>query len=200
MIKRIGYIFLLILLPIAVSSQSLKIGLGVGLGKSKTNQNINLEEALNYRNSSSNQVYIDASIEYIPVNSLFSILGGIAYNQKGNRYYDLNYLSVPMMLRLQFGKSFKYYFGGGLYGSILISYNNPYSNEYFANSHSNFDFGSVINTGFMVQISNMVDIYLEYRNHMGIHKVYQLSPEQSYRNKCHYLSVGVKFSVLGRRV
>jgi len=198
MIKRIGYIFPLVLLPTAGSSQSVKIGLGVGLGKSKTSQNINLEEALNYRNSTSNQIYIDATIEYIPVNSLFSIVGGVAYNQKGDKYFDLNYLSVPMMLKLQFGKSLKYYFGGGLYGSILINYNNPYSDEYFANSLSNFDYGSVINTGFMVRISNMVDIYFEYRNHMGIHKVYKFNPEQSYRYNCHYLSVGIKFSVFVR--
>lgn len=191
----IGYILLIVLLPTAGTSQSVKVGLGGGLGKSKTSQNFNLEQTFNYRNSSLNQLYIDATMEYIPENSIFSIVGGISYNQKGDEHFDLNYLSTPIMFRLQFGKSFKYYLGGGLYGSVLISYNNPHSDEYFNNTLSNVDFGCIINTGLSVCVSNFFSIYLEYRNNMGIHEVYQLNTEQSFRNSCHYLSLGVKYQL-----
>ncbi len=172
----------------SIISQSIYIGPSFGLGESKTDDYYECNELFNFKSTEKTRTCIDLGLIITPHKSKLSFISGICYQTKGDNFVNLNYLCMPIIIRFDFGKVIKIHFGGGLYGSLLINYENRYSIEDIEKSKNNFDVGGIINTGLSVNILKY-RFFVDYRNYVGSNPVYIIEKHQ-FRNYFYCINLG----------
>lgn len=195
--------FLLIFVP-NVNSQNLQPLFSVGIGNSKLSQSSSIGDMFNYNDNGTTRYSINLGIEYEVVEPRLSVLGEFCYQTKGdaNTLKDLDYLSLPLLLRLNFGRDFKIYFGVGMHFSFLLrkSKNDASSLK----EPETFNFGSIFNFGIKYSVSDKIGIFADYRYLPGGTPVYKdierIRPGgptyYDLKNYSFYISVGVAYKIL----
>lgn len=120
----------------------------------------------------------------------FSIRTNITFERKGSSWSfsttdlngnltvikghsNLDYLTVPVLFRLTFGKKITYYFNAGIFMGYLISQKYIYHNIGFLPSdhtseYRSFDMGISGGIGFAIPVRNKFAISCELRNNLGL--------------------------------
>jgi hypothetical protein len=121
---------------------------------------------------------------------IFSLRTNIAFERKGSSMSflttdlngnptaikgrtNLNYLTIPVLFRLTFGKKITYYFNVGTFIGYLISQSYIYNNIGYlssdnASQYKSFDFGISGGLGFAIPVRNKFSISCELRNNLGL--------------------------------
>jgi len=178
----------------SLKAQNMNLGFEVGAGQSKTDLYMEIGELLNYQNEDKIRLQINSIIEYSPQSAFFSVYSGIGYNQKGYEFSDFHYLSIPFVIRLNFGKTFKFYIGGGVYGSILLKFKDKVVSEN-SKSYNHFDYGNILNAGLIFKVKDDIEIFIDYKNYIGRAIIYYYAGDYENRNYSHYLNLGVSFAI-----
>ncbi|MGZ5244678.1 MAG: porin family protein [Bacteroidia bacterium] len=104
-------------------------------------------------------------------------------NFKSSSYYHADYISIPILARLTFGKKVKFFINAGPYFSYLLAWNEShhfnapeirepeYNASYYYNYTENFrryDFGISSGAGLSFPIQDDYTLTLEARNNLGL--------------------------------
>jgi hypothetical protein len=140
------------------------------------------------------------------LNKSFSVQGEVLYSQKGyyhsgvglaanpsGRYlYNYDYIDVPVLFKMKFGKSVNPFLMTGLAPSFNVSVKQGFKDDLNNNEFVNkFDLGYVISGGIDINISEKLAIILEGRATLGLLKVYDASND--YKNIALSLLTGLRF-------
>ena len=129
----------------------------------------------------------------IPLAKRWSVVTGVGFEHKGsvvkfettdfnavvtgkaNIYYNLDYLTMPILIRASFGKKIKYYFNAGFYYSYLLaagsttnnSNNLPNYKENHKSITKSSDVGASIGGGIRIKIAPKWTMPIEIRSNHG---------------------------------
>ena len=145
---------------------------------------------------------IGIGFEIPPRKSLLSLRGDIIYQNKGssNIRLNLNYITLPLVPKINIGKKFTFYAGVGFYFSFMFYSDNFYD---VYNNPNKFDFGITYNIGFRKIIKELYGVFLEWSTYNGLIPVYRLersSPGGSksmnnYKNYSYYINLGFIYKI-----
>lgn len=222
--KQIVFIFLTFFLIESAFTQNSKFNIGVEAGPNCTYLKRNTFDM----NSDYPIFRFSSGLTFnYKITNLFSIGTGIAFEQKGNisdyHHTDLatafppftydewrdisrfNYLTLPIFLKITFGKNKLFFADAGCFMSYLISENLIRQSKYFpkevydyTDSFKRFDYGITAGVGMSKPIKDRIVISFEARNNLG---VFDLIDDKGWSynqilktNSVNFL-VGVKYSL-----
>ncbi|MCD4745324.1 MAG: PorT family protein [Bacteroidales bacterium] len=97
--------------------------------------------------------------------------------------YNFTYVTLPVLVKITFGESFKFYGNIGLYGSSLFGMTidgekgrdhdaNPDTDDRkWREEYKGFDFGFIGGVGSLIPISDNMDIMIDARYDLGLNKI-----------------------------
>lgn len=124
------------------------------------------------------------------IDKIFSVKTAISYDIKGAEesvvlvdqygimdpalmfHINLNYLTLPVLVKASFGKKIKFFINAGPYLSVLLKEENKFPYAYpwtdMTNSYKPIDFGIQAGLGISIPIKKRFDITLEDRTSIGL--------------------------------
>ena len=160
------------------------------------------------------------SIRYL-INQKLAFETGISYEAKGSSMnliytdnygsviseektlYNRNYLTLPMLASVYFGKKTKFGANLGPYFSYLISYNQsvPYLYQHLANiieyqnTPNTIDLGIILGLYSNIKVTEKILINLEIRNSFGFLGLRQYYGGYASNNQTHTLLLGLEYLI-----
>lgn len=155
-------IFLFILSSGYCYSQYWSLGINAGQGKS----NFFYNKLVLFEDFENTERYnLKINIEYTPVYSNMAIQSGFAYELKGDKNFDLEYLTLPLYFKYKRGKRFFINILFGMYYSKIIE--NPDKEKF-----KDFDFGCSFGGGLGFKLYKNIDFITYYINSIGLSSIY----------------------------
>lgn len=196
MIKLIAPLVFLCL-STQIFAQNSKSEIGLELGPSRTKI---VDSWIGEYNKAKLGYYIGLSYQY-NLSERFSVRTGLAFEQKGSRQdrqlsfadsagnftYDqlkvkesYSYITIPVLLRVNFGKKIKYFVNAGPYAGLLISYKYKREQGKLLQAFSGgdteglnqIDLGISAGAGIQYPFSNKISASLEVRHNAGLLSIY----------------------------
>lgn len=113
----------------------------------------------------------------------------------------LNYLVMPLLVRVTAGKSFRWYANGGVYlGYLVESYNvvepmskNQGTSVEDVDGHSDIDIGLAIGAGIKIAMTDRLLLSFEVRENLGLHNIseYAVRDDGAVRTNSTNLLLGI---------
>lgn len=206
-----------LLASVFASGQHHFFGLSFGPGYTTTKQPDALPEPAKIG------FYVDLNYQY-RINRFFKLQSGLAYETKGsnagnpfwctvgedenpyNVHFDYQYLTLPLLANLQFGRQvqFNTYLGG--YLSYMIQANaradDNIRNNYIlsvAENHNEYDWGMIWGIGIQVNLTEKISVPLDFKNHIGLQNVSKGVDKYgnvlSSFHHAYYLTVGLQYVI-----
>lgn len=178
----------------------LGIGIEVGPGLIDVRSNPMNQQDKNIPNSnlsfnSTIGFTVGTSIHY-NLNKTFCLVSGVYFDRKGSFLRsqssnasgnanssptinkNLDYLTIPMLLRASFGNKAKFYINAGPYAGFLLSYtivfrdgNKPSKSSNNLSLMNRFDTGLTSGIGVMIPIKTKISFSAEIRNNLGLFNI-----------------------------
>ncbi|MBW2961221.1 porin family protein [Mesonia aestuariivivens] len=113
-------------------------------------------------------------------NEDWSLVGELLYDQKGYSYTDgtdgeesINYLSVPVMAKYNFGSSTKFYLQAGLYGAFLLSAEGEFEGRDVdtKDAYESTDFGVAFGLGVEFPIQENLKLFVDLVANSGFSNI-----------------------------
>ncbi len=96
----------------------------------------------------------------------------------GDYFTNLNYIAMPLLFQVTFGKKIKPYFFGGPYGGILVSARSrifipdeDVKTADIRDSYKDFDWGIAAGAGVQVPLSEQFSVSGEFRGLIGLYDI-----------------------------
>lgn len=178
----------------SASAQSFEIGGQVGYGIA----NIYLED----ESADSKGVFHIGAVGQYNFNEKWSLVGELLYDQKGYDYTDgtdgsesINYLSVPVMAKYNFGSSTRFYLQAGLYGAFLLSAEGELGDEEIdtKDAYESTDFGVAFGLGVEFPLQENLKLFVDLVVNSGFTNI-AADSEYDITNGATKAGVGLRYS------
>jgi opacity protein-like surface antigen len=185
----------------------------VSSAQSRGNVEFGVNVGYNYSNVSSQ--YNSANAGYgvnlglaadFYLSNRFSIKAKLIYDEKGwndGFYtdvpgsvltdYNLNYLTVPVMVNWHFGNRNNWYFNAGPYVGFLLNASETSLNTDLKESFNESDFGLAFGIGVKVPVSDKLKLSLEYEGQVGFSEIFVADRPDRTRGTRGAFNIGLHF-------
>jgi opacity protein-like surface antigen len=145
----------------------------------------------------------------IPLSGIWSIKGKVIFDQKGwsdgflsnadgtvinNINFQLNYITIPIMVNWEFGKKKNWYLNFGPYAGFLLGATETSTSTDVKSDFNSNDFGLSYGLGVKIPVSNRLKLFFEYNGQSGISNIIKGTPNsivvQNFRSA---INVGINF-------
>jgi opacity protein-like surface antigen len=177
------------------------------------NSGVNFSKVGNSRSNSDMTVgfNIGASADYF-LSNRWSIKSKVIYDQKGwdngfvqDSYvdpglpayvetdFDLEYLTIPIMVNWHFGRKRNWYLNFGPYTGFLIGAKETTFGANIKDDFNTIDFGLSLGVGVKIPVSTKLKISIEYEEQAGFTDIFSQSSGPSFTNGRSSLNIGLIF-------
>jgi len=145
----------------------------------------------------------------LPLSGIWSIKGKVIFDQKGwsdgfisnadgtvinNVNFQLNYITIPIMVNWEFGKKKNWYLNFGPYAGFLLGATETSTGTDVKSAFNNNDFGLSYGLGVKIPVSSKLKLFFEYNGQSGISNIIKGVPNsivvQNFRSA---INVGINF-------
>jgi hypothetical protein len=190
-ISKISFILLLYMNPFICQSQSTKFQIGIEGGPSLT---MLRDNGYNPFTSSNIDIGLGGSIgvafQY-NMNAKMGIGTNLSYerkgwqNKSGTFHQRFDYLILPVLFKVSFGKKSRTFIHTGPYFGYLISQSDKLDGDVTNTSENDYkknDLGVTIGFGVNIPIANQLNMIFEIRNNLGLVDIEKSEDGKTYTN------------------
>lgn len=160
------------MLPNRLHGQDHEVGFHTGFGGTTYDNSIVIAMPFAYSDKTLSFYSLGLCYHYTPDNAPFSLKSGLNFDRREMWVSKTNYARIPIGLEFELGKKVQAIFGGGFFGSYMLSYTkNPLYPE-FDDSNNALQWGCYLKAGVGIPLSETYNLNISYQQNSDFTAMY----------------------------